>query len=385
MSRLSKPLPYSKQLIEDDDINEVINVLKSDFITQGPLVEKFERALARYVGAKYCVVFSSGTAALHGAYFAAGLTQGDEFITTPNTFVATSNAGLYLGAKPIFVDIESDTGNIDPNLIEQKITSNTKLVTAVDYSGHPTEIDAIRDIAEDHDLIFIEDAAHALGAKYKGKKVGALADMTIFSFHPVKIITTGEGGAVCTNNEEFYEKLIIFRQHGITKDKRKFLNPPDGDWYYEMQELGYNYRLTDIQCALGLSQLKKIERFLKERRKIAKRYLNDFADIDLFDLPIEKEYVKSSWHFFPIKLRDYSKKAEIFKELREKGIIVQVHYIPVYWHPYYQQLGYSKGLCPKAEEFYKKELSIPVFPGLSEEEITYIENTLLEIIRKYSR
>jgi len=385
MSKLSRLLPYSRQLIEDDDINEVIKVLKSDFITQGPMVEKFEKALAKYVGAKYCVVFSSGTAALHGAYFAAGLTQGDEFITTPNTFAATSNAGLYLGAKPIFVDIESDSGNIDPSLIEQKITSNTKLVTAVDYSGHPADIDVIKDIAEDHSLIFIEDAAHALGAAYKGKKVGALADMTIFSFHPVKIITTGEGGAVCTNNEEFYEKLIIFRQHGIIKDKRDFLNPPDGDWYYEMHVLGYNYRLTDIQCALGLSQLKKIERFLKERRKIAKRYMDDFANVKLFDLPIEKEDAKSSWHLFPIKLKDYSKKAEIFKELREKGIIVQVHYIPVYWHPYYQQLGYSKGLCPRAEEFYKRELSIPIFPGLSEEEITYIENTLLEVIKKYSR
>jgi UDP-4-amino-4,6-dideoxy-N-acetyl-beta-L-altrosamine transaminase len=385
MSKLNRLLHYSRQLIEEDDIEEVVKVLRSDFITQGPMVERFEKALAKYVGAKYCVVFSSGTAALHGAYFAAGLAHGDEFITTPNTFAATSNAGLYLGARPIFVDIESDTGNIDPNLIEQKITPKTKLVTAVDYSGHPADIDAIRDIAKDHDLIFIEDAAHALGAEYKGKKVGSFADMTIFSFHPVKIITTGEGGAVCTNNEKFYEKLVIFRQHGITKDSGKFLNPPDGDWYYEMQELGYNYRLTDIQCALGLSQLKKIDRFLKERRKIAKRYMDDFVDVKLFELPVEKEYAKSSWHLFPIKLRDYSKKAEIFRELRENGILVQVHYIPVYWHPYYQRLGYSKGLCPKAEEFYKKELSIPVFPGLSEEEIAYIEDTLLKVVQKYSR
>ena len=385
MWKLNRSLPYSRQLIEEDDINEVVKVLKSDFITQGPMIEKFERALSKFVGAKYCVVFSSGTAALHAAYFAAGLSHGDEFITTPNTFAATSNAGLYLGAKPIFVDIESDTGNIDPNLIEQKITSKTKLISTVDYSGHPVDINVIRDIARDHDLIFIEDAAHALGAKYKGKNIGALADMTIFSFHPVKIITTGEGGAVCTNREEFYEKLLMFRQHGITKDKRKFLNSSEGDWYYEMHELGYNYRITDIQCALGLSQLRKIERFLKERRKIAKKYKNDFADVELFDLPIEKKYAKSSWHIFPIKLKDYSKKVNIFRELREKGIIVQVHYIPVYWHPYYQKLGYSKGLCPKAEEFYRRELSIPIFPGLSEEEINYIENALFEVINKYSK
>lgn len=385
MWKLKRQIPYSRQLIENDDINEVIKVLTSDFITQGPISKKFEKALAKYIGVKYCVTFSSGTAALHAAYFAADISSANEFITTPNTFVATSNAGIYFGAKPVFVDIEIETGNINANLIEKKITPNTKLITGVDYSGHPVEIDVIKEIINDNNLIFIEDAAHAFGAEYKGKKVGKLADMTIFSFHPVKIITTGEGGAVCTNNEEFYEKLIMFRNHGITKDKNKFINSSHGDWYYEMQKLGYNYRLSDIHCALGLSQLKKIEKFLKERREIAKRYMQDFADTDLFDLPVEKPYVKSSWHLFPIKLKNYLKKPEIFKELRKRKIIVQVHYIPVYWHPYYQQLGYSRGLCPRAEEFYKRELSIPIFPGLSEEEIVYIENTLLDVIKKYSR
>ena len=267
---ISKFLPYGKQCIDQEDIDAVADVLSEDFITQGPKITEFEEEIAKYVGAKYGVAFNSGTSALHGAYFALGLDKGDEMITTPNTFVATANAGLYLGAKVNFCDVEKQTGNIDASKLEAN--ENTKLITPVHYSGNPVNLKEIADIAEDNDARIIEDGAHALGAKYDGKKIGSLkySEMAMFSFHPVKHITTGEGGIIVTNDEEYYERLQLFRSHGITKNN--LVNPRDGDWYYEMQHLGFNYRITDIQCALGLSQLKKLDSFVENRRKIAEKY-----------------------------------------------------------------------------------------------------------------
>jgi len=275
-----KYIPYSHQDINEEDINAVSEVLRSDFITQGPKIKEFEEALATYCGAKYAVVFSSGTAALHAAYFVCGISKEDEIITSPITFLATANAALFLGAKPIFVDVELDTGNIDPDLIERSITEKTKAIVPVDYAGHPVDLEKISNIAKSYNLLVIEDACHALGTQYRGEEIGncKYSDMTVFSFHPVKSITTGEGGAVLTNNEEYYEKLIMFRQHGVTKNPKKFLNKSlsftphtshltshVNHWYYEMQFLGYNYRLTDIQCALGISQLKKLDKFIERR------------------------------------------------------------------------------------------------------------------------
>ena len=326
---ISKFLPYGKQCIDQEDIDAVADVLSEDFITQGPKITEFEEEIAKYVGAKYGVAFNSGTSALHGAYFALGLDKGDEMITTPNTFVATANAGLYLGAKVNFCDVEKQTGNIDASKLEAN--ENTKLITPVHYSGNPVNLKEIADIAEDNDARIIEDGAHALGAKYDGKKIGSLkySEMAMFSFHPVKHITTGEGGIIVTNDEEYYERLQLFRSHGITKNN--LVNPRDGDWYYEMQHLGFNYRITDIQCALGLSQLKKLDSFVENRRKIAEKYNGMFEDNPYFDVVKENPDGESAYHLYPILLKEKyaNHKKEIFSKLRSEGLGVQVHYIPV--------------------------------------------------------
>ena len=377
---MSKFLPYGKQTIDDEDINEVVNTLKSPLITQGPKIEEFEKALAKYCGAKYAVAFNSGTSALHGAYFAVGLGKGDEIITSPNTFVATSNAALYLKANVKFSDIELKTGNIDVSKI--KTSENTKLITPVHYSGNPVDL---AELSEIENVKIIEDGAHALGAQYNSKKIGTLSysEMAMFSFHPVKHITTGEGGIIVTNNDEYYEKLQLFRSHGITKDN--LINESHGDWYYEMQYLGFNYRITDIQCALGLSQLKKLDSFVKSRRKIASIYNEIFEDNPYFDVTIEKENRKSAYHLYPILLKDefVKYKKEIFTKLRANGLGVQVHYIPVYKQPYYQSLGFKDNSCPVCEEFYKKEISIPMYPTLTDEDIEFVKETLYKVIGEY--
>lgn len=380
MILISKFLPYGKQYIDDEDINEVIKTLKSDFITQGPKIEEFEKGIAKYCGAKYAVAFNSGTSALHGAYFALGLKKGDEMITSPNTFVASSNAGLYLGANVKFGDIELETGNLDVSKIEA--SENTKLITPVHYSGNPVDL---KEFSEIENVKIIEDGAHALGAKYNGDKIGSLkySEMAMFSFHPVKHITTGEGGIIVTNDEEYFERLQLFRSHGITKNN--LVNESHGDWYYEMQELGFNYRITDIQCALGLSQLKKLDFFVKSRRKIASIYNEIFEDNSYFDVTIEKDNRESAYHLYPILLKDnlVKYKKEIFQKLRANGLGVQVHYIPVYKQPYYQNLGFEMELCPVCEEFYKKELSIPMYPTLSDEDIEFVQNTLYDVLGGY--
>jgi UDP-4-amino-4,6-dideoxy-N-acetyl-beta-L-altrosamine transaminase len=385
---LNRFISYSHQCIEEDDINAVVEVLKSDFLTQGPKLKEFEESLASYCGAQFAVGFSSGTAALHGAYFAAGMGNEDEIITSPMTFLATVNAALFLGAQPVFVDIEADTGNINSDLIEMAVTKKTKAIVPVHFGGHPAELKTISETAKKHGLILIEDACHALGARYLDTTIGdcKYSDTAVFSFHPVKSITTGEGGAVLTNNVEMYNKLIMFRHHGVTKEPDLLQNKSNAGkgWYYEMQYLGNNYRLTDIHSALGVSQLKKLDRFIEKRRQVVETYRQAFNGNSYFDLPVENDHVKSAWHLYPIRLKDKykSRKAEIFRELRHHGLGVQVHYIPVYLQPYYQQLGFKKGLCRKAEDFYEREISIPLYAAMSREDIDYVIETILSVFER---
>jgi len=381
-----KFLPYGHQYIDEEDINAVINVLRSDWITQGPKVAEFERKIADFVDAKYAVAVNSGTSALHAACLAAGIKKGDEVITTPITFVASANCVLYTGGTPVFSDIELNTYNIDPEIIEEKITERTKAIIPVDFAGHPVALDEINKIAKRYNLVIIEDAAHALGAIYKGKKIGSISDMTIFSFHPVKLITTGEGGIVVTNNKELYERLRLFVTHGITKEKNKLITY-EGPWYYEMQELGYNYRLTDIQCALGISQLNKLEKFIRRRREIVSYYDEELKNVEEIILPDEYKDVKSAWHIYVIRLKLNKLKAsrrEIFEALYAENIGVQVHYIPVYWHPYYQRLGYKKALCPKAEKYYEEAISLPIFPSMTDADVEDVVNAVKKVVEYFS-
>ncbi len=379
---MKKTIPYGKHTIDRQDISAVVKALKSGWVTQGPLIGEFEKKLSGYCGSKFAVVFSSGTAALHGAYFAAGIKKSDEVITTPLTFAATSNAALYLGARPVFADIEPDSGNIDAELIEGLVSKKTRAIVPVHYAGHPVNLDKVCKIAKQNGLLVVEDACHALGAKYKGSKVGdcRFSDMAVFSFHPVKSITTGEGGAVLTNKKEFYERLVMFRQHGITKDRGSFFDNDQGGWFYEMQLLGYNYRITDIQCALGISQLSKLDLFIQKRKKIAATYGDKLRDNGYFDLPGEKSYADSAWHLYPVRIKEgfAGRKKDIFSKLSRNKINAQVHYIPVYWHPFYRKLGYKKGLCPRAEDFYRKQMSIPLYPLMTPKEINYVVRKLLE-------
>lgn len=376
-------IPYSHQWIDDEDIRSVVQILKGDWITQGSKIKEFEEAIASFVGARYAVAFSSGTAALHAACFVAGIGPEDQVITTPITFAATSNCILYMGGIPVFADIEEDTYNIDPVKIKERIDGQTKAIIPVDFAGQPADLDQIREIAKDHNLIVIEDACHALGAEYKDKKIGSLSDLTAFSFHPVKHITTGEGGMVTTNHGEFYEKLLMFRIHGITKDRAKLVND-QGPWYYEMQELGYNYRITDFQCALGISQLKKIEKFIGRRREIAEIYNDKLRDIQEIILPYQKPEVKSAWHIYIIRLKLIQMRAtrrEVFEALRRRNIGVNVHYIPVYNHPYYRKLGYQKAFCPKAEKYYEEAITLPLFPRMSNKDVKDVVEAVKESLR----
>lgn len=380
-------VPYSRHLLDEDDVAAVTAVMNSDFITQGPKIKEFEEKIAAYSCAKYAAVFNSGTSALHGAYFAAGLSPGEEIITSPITFVATANAALMLGAKPVFVDVEYDTGNMDTMLVESAVNSRTKLIVPVHLAGHPSDMEKIHYLSKKYNLMVVEDACHAIGSHYKGEKTGncKYSDMTVFSFHPAKHITTGEGGAVITNNPDFHKKLLMFRTHGITKEY--FMGEPDGAWYYEMQLLGYNYRLTDIQAALGISQLKKIDIFIKRRREIASRYNSIFANNPYFVLPVERDYVHASYHLYPIRLKDEykDKKREIFSRLLKKDLGVQVHYIPVYLQPYYRKLGYKKGLCPQAEDFYAREISIPIYPAMSDLDIEQVAEKIDEVFYEFDK
>ena len=367
-------IPYGKQTIDQDDIQAVVDVLKSDFLTTGPKIAEFEQTVADYVGAKYAVAISNGTSALHAACFAAGIGPGDEVITTPLTFAASANCVLYCGGTPVFADVDPKTYNIDPEDIRRKITDRTKAIIAVHLAGQPCDMDAIHSIAHEYGLIVIEDGAHALGSVYKGKKVGSLSDMTTFSFHPVKPITTGEGGMIVTDNEEFYKKMALFRSHGITRDD-SMMTRNDGPWFYQQFDLGYNYRITDIQCALGCSQMKKLDRFLARRKEIVARYNEAFADCDNIITPYQLSDTESGWHLYIVQVKNCDRR-QVFEAMREKGIGVNVHYIPVYMHPYYQEHGYENVHCANAEEIYSRIISLPLYPGLTSEQQDYVIDTL---------
>lgn len=372
-------IPYGRQSIDEKDIEAVTAVLKADFLTTGPMVQKFEQKVADYVGAKYAVAVANGTAALHAACFAAGIGEGDEVVTTPITFAASANCVRYCGAVPIFADIDPGTYNISPEEIEKKITKNTKAIVAVHFTGQPCAMDEIHAIAQKHHLTVIEDAAHALGAVYQGKRIGALSDLTTFSFHPVKHITTGEGGMVLTNDKMLYGRLKLFRTHGITREDG-LLEKKDGPWYYEQLELGYNYRISDIQCALGISQMDKLPAFLGKRKEIAKRYDEAFAACADLEIPYQKTGCESAYHLYVICVKNGNRK-KVFEALRAAGIGVNVHYIPVYRFPYYQKCGYTDTCCPHAENYYEECISLPIYPALRVEEQEYVIKKVAEAIK----
>ena len=378
MKKRNQFLSYGRQFIDEEDIQVVVETLRSPYLTQGPKIKEFEQALADYVGAQYAVAFCNGTAALHAACYAAGIGEGDEVITSPITFAASANCVRYMGGTVVFADIDANTYNIDPAEIRKKITSRTKAIIPVDFTGQPADLDAINDIAREYNLVVIEDGAHSLGAEYKGKKVGTQADMTMFSFHPVKPITTAEGGIIVTNNKSYYQKLQLFRSHGIEQTE---YSADQGDWYYEMTDLGYNYRMTDLQAALGLSQMTKIDKFIQHRREIAAFYTEAFLDMDRIVLPQQLQNTSSGWHLYMIQLEGVSRK-QIFEQMRALNIGVHVHYIPVYWHPYYQQLGYERGLCPNAEKWYEKALTLPIHPNMTAEDLAITVSNIKELLKQ---
>ncbi|MBU0630356.1 MAG: UDP-4-amino-4,6-dideoxy-N-acetyl-beta-L-altrosamine transaminase [Candidatus Margulisbacteria bacterium] len=377
-----KTIPYATQWIDEEDIQAVAAALRSSHLTQGPLVDQFEAAVAAYCGAKYAVAFNSGTSALHGACFAAGLIAGDEAITSPITFVASANAILYCGAKPVFADIDPQTINLDPAAVAVRLTAKTKVLLPVHFAGQPCDLVALSKLAKERNLIVIEDACHALGADYQGEKIGAgqYSDMTILSFHAVKHITTGEGGMVLTNNKEFAQKLKTFRTHGITRDPQLLAEKDPGPWVYEMQALGFNYRLTDFQSALGISQLKKLDQFVARRREIVARYQAAFKIIPGLATIQEKPGCRSAWHIYPVMVK--GDRRERFDSLRKVGIGVNVHYIPVYRQPYYRKLGYAQNECPQAENYYESAITLPLYPRLKDEEVDYVISKVKEVMAK---
>ncbi|WP_343337977.1 UDP-4-amino-4,6-dideoxy-N-acetyl-beta-L-altrosamine transaminase [Terrisporobacter petrolearius] len=381
-------LSYGRQVIDDDDINLVVNVLKGNYLTTGPNVKQFEEMVASYVGCKYAVAVSNGTAALHAACFAAGIKEGDEVITTPMTFAASANCVLYCGGKPVFADINPFTYNIDPKEIEKKITSKTKAIIPVDFTGQAVDLDEIKKIADKYNLLIIEDAAHAIGTKYKGKKVGNISDMTEFSFHPVKTITTGEGGVITTNSKELYDKLVLFRTHGITREKEFLVRKEEGPWYYEQIDLGYNYRITDIQCALGISQLNKLDKFIERRKELVKMYNEELSKIDGIIIQKEEDFSDTARHLYIIKIeleKFKVRRKEIFEALQGENIGVNVHYLPIYLQPYYKKLGYEEGLCPNAEDLYNKMITLPLHANMSDKDLQDVVLAVSKVLNYYKK
>ena len=379
-------LPYGRQSIDEEDIAAVVETLRSEWLTTGPKVSEFEEAFAAWVGARYAVSFSSGTAALHGAAFAAGLGTGDEAITSPLTFAATANCVLYQGGKPVFADVREDTLNIDPEFVSKCITPHTKALLPVDYAGHPADLDELRSIADRHGLTIIEDACHALGAEHRGCRVGSISHMTVFSFHPVKHLTTGEGGMVTTDNPRFADTLRKFRNHGISSQARE--RQAQGQWHYEMVLLGFNYRLTDIACALGLRQLSKLESNLARRREIAARYNDGLRSLPGIAAPMVRESVLPAWHLYPLRL-DLAclsaGRAEIFQALRAENIGVNVHYIPVHLHPYYRdRFGYKPGDYPVGESAYESLISVPMFHGMTDQDADDVMTAVRKVVTEYT-
>lgn len=376
-------LPYGRQTITEADISAVTDVLRSDWLTTGPKVEEFEQATAEFSGARHAVSFSSGTAALHGATFAAGLGPGDEAITTPLTFCATANAVLYQGATPLFADVDAETLTIDPSDVAQKITSRTRALLPVDFAGHPAALDALLELAQRHNLIVIEDGAHALGATYHRRRVGSIAHMTMFSLHPVKHLTTGEGGIITTNDDRLASRLRMFRSHGIASDART--RQAQGQWFYEMTELGFNYRLTDIGAALGLSQMPRLPENLARRRQIAARYAVELADTPQLRLPTVAADVEPAWHLYPVRVGAAIDRGDVFRALRAEGLGVNVHYIPVHLHPYYRRrFGFTGGECPNAEEAYERLISVPMFHGMTDQDVSDVVAAVRKVMAYFT-
>lgn len=381
-------ISYGRQYIDEADIQAVADVLRSGYVTCGPKVNEFESKLCEITGAKYAVAVSNGTAALHIACMAIDLGPGDEIITTPITFAASANCALYCGAKPVFADINPETYNISPASIREHITPATKAVVAVDFTGQAVELDEIRNICKENNLILIEDAAHSIGTKYNGSAVGSIADMTTFSFHPVKTVTGGEGGAVLTNREDLYGKLLLYRSHGITREEKLLERESHGPWYYEQIDLGYNYRLTDIQCALIVSQMDKLERFGKRRREIVDRYNEAFSRIP--ELFVQQEIPESDTtrHLYILRIRPELLRIDrkgFFEAMQAENICCNVHYIPVYWHPYYEKLGYAKGLCPNAEKLYLEMMSLPLYYSLTDKDVDDVIMAVRKIVDYYKK
>lgn len=382
------PIYYGHQYIDEADIQAVVEVMKSDYLTCGPKIGELEEKLCALTGAKYALACANGTAALHMAAMAAGVKEGDEVITTPITFAASANCALYCGARPVFADIDPETYNIDPEKVEAAITPATKAVVAVDYTGQSVALDPLREICKKHGLVLIEDGAHVIGTKYKGQPNGSLSDMTTLSFHPVKTVTGGEGGAVLTNDETYYKKLLLYRAHGITRDESLMVHEPDGPWYYEQIALGYNYRITDMQAALIISQLDKLPMFSRRRKEIVKRYDEAFSEMP--ELFVQREIPESDTTRHLYILRIVPEKLNIdrkqfFAALSAENVCCNVHYIPTYYFPYYEKLGYQRGLCPNAEKLYEEIISLPLYYAMSDEDVESVIRAVKKIAAYYAK
>jgi dTDP-4-amino-4,6-dideoxygalactose transaminase len=371
-------IPYGRHSINDDDIAAVVAALKSDWLTTGPLVEEFESGLEKVSGAP-CISVSSGTAALHCAYAAIGLEPGDEVITPPITFIATQATAALFGASIVFADVQPDTANIDPQAVAAAITSRTKAIVAVDYAGHPADLDELRAIADRHGIYLIEDASHSIGSIYKGRPVGSIADITTFSFFPTKNLTTGEGGAVASIHPELLERAKRFSRQGLVRNPSEFKITDQGPWHQEVHEFGLNYRLPDILCALGISQLKRLDEFKSKKMVIFQTYVHELSKVKGIELPSEGPDVSVNWHLFPMRV-DPLKRTAIFSGLREAGIGVQVNYMPAYWHPVFKASGLRKGMFPKSDNFYSQEISLPMFSRLTKDDLGFVIKNVIALI-----
>lgn len=373
-------LPYGRQSIDEADVQAVTAVLRGDWLTTGPAVDGFEAALAARAGGVPCAVVTSGTAALHTAYAAAGIGPGDEVITSPMTFVATASGAALLGAKVAFADVEEDTANLDADAVAAAVSPSTRVVAAVDYAGHPAEYDTLSAVAQRAGALLLADAAHSIGSTYRGRPVGGLADLTTFSFFPTKNLTTAEGGAVATKDPRLLQRARTFRNIGLVRDRAVLRNTDEGGWHQEVHEFGVNYRLADVLCALGTSQLRRLDRFKERRARLVARYDELLADVPGLRLPARRPYVDPVWHLYPVRVLD-GRRRHVYDELRAAGIGVQVNYVPVYWHPVFADLGYRRGMCPNAEAFYREELSLPLFPDLADADQDRVVESLRRALR----
>jgi UDP-4-amino-4,6-dideoxy-N-acetyl-beta-L-altrosamine transaminase len=368
-------LPYGRQSVVEEDIEAVAEVLRGDWLTTGPGVKRFEEGLAEYTGGTPTVAVTSGTAALHVAYYAAGIEPGDEVVTSPMTFVATAATASLLGAKIVFADVEEDTANLDVAAAKAAMTSRTKVVAAVDYAGHPAELGQLHDLAHEAGALLLEDAAHSVGGSWQGRPVGSIADLTTFSFFPTKNLTTAEGGAVAATSDELLRRAFSFRNHGLVRDKSAQRFPDEGAWHQEVHEFGLNYRLPDVLCALGISQLRRLTAFKLRRAEIHARYNAALADVDGVRTPVTRPGADPMWHLYPLRVLGERRRA-MFDHLRAAGIGVQVNYIPVYWHPVFADLGYRRGMCPNAEAFYAEEISLPLFPSMTDDDVDRVVDAI---------